>query len=89
MEDDLDLEHPFIGRADFLTSFRSAWMKNRVFGVFGQKSVGKSRTVKELLARLQSDVGDDGHLKVVSIELHGVTSMETLRLKVLLPLGVY
>ncbi|XP_041354151.1 uncharacterized protein LOC121371984 [Gigantopelta aegis] len=92
MEDDLDFdhddfEHPFIGRAGFLNSIRSSWMRNRVFGIFGQKSVGKSRTVKEFLKRLQSDVGDDGSLRIISVDLQGVTSMETLRLKILLLLG--
>ncbi|XP_041351360.1 uncharacterized protein LOC121370288 [Gigantopelta aegis] len=82
-----DVDQPFIGRADFLNSLCSAWMRNRVFGIFGQKSVGKSRTVKEFLKRLQSDVGDDGSLRIISVDLQGVTSMETLRLKILLPLG--
>ncbi|XP_041351350.1 uncharacterized protein LOC121370281 [Gigantopelta aegis] len=82
-----DVEHLFIGRADFLDSLRSAWRKYRVFGIFGQKSVGKSRTVKEFLKRLQSDVGDDSSLRIISVDLQGVTSMETLRLKILLPLG--
>ncbi|XP_041351352.1 uncharacterized protein LOC121370282 [Gigantopelta aegis] len=89
--DNDDVDHPFIGRAYFLNSLRDAWRKYRVFGIFGQKSVGKSRTVNEFLKRLQSDVGDGdgdvGSLMISSVDLQGVTSMETLRLKILLLLG--
>ena len=51
MEEDLDFEADFIGRGDYLKKLDDAWRSRAVFGVFGIKSVGKSRLVKEFFRR--------------------------------------
>ena len=48
---DCDPESDFIGRSHDLEQLEKAWKNHKLFGVFGIRSVGKSRLVKEFLQR--------------------------------------
>ena len=45
-------ETEFIGRKEFLRELEDAWSRNiRIFGIFGLRSVGKTRTIFEFIQR--------------------------------------
>ena len=44
-------EPPFVGRTTCFHSLAKAWTKYRIFGVYGLRAVGKSRTVKEFFKK--------------------------------------
>jgi AAA+ ATPase superfamily predicted ATPase len=50
------LETNFIGRESDLQAISKAWNYQRIFGIFGIRSVGKSRLVQEFLSRYITDV---------------------------------
>lgn len=50
-DDDIDIEVDFVGRENDLDELQKAWKSHKIFGIFGLRSVGKSRLVTEFLNR--------------------------------------
>jgi AAA+ ATPase superfamily predicted ATPase len=42
-DDEIDIEAEFVGRENDLNVLKTAWQKHKIFGIFGLRSVGKSR----------------------------------------------
>ncbi|XP_060594571.1 uncharacterized protein LOC132748919 [Ruditapes philippinarum] len=53
-DNDIDTETDFVGRENNLNVLKIAWQKHKLFGIFGQKAVGKSRLVTEFLKSTKS-----------------------------------
>jgi hypothetical protein len=48
---DINIEFDFVGRDNDLEQIKQAWSKNKIFGFFGLRSVGKSRLAREAIKR--------------------------------------
>ncbi|XP_053396224.1 uncharacterized protein LOC123550887 isoform X2 [Mercenaria mercenaria] len=51
----IDFEKGFVGRENELNELHKAWERHRIFGIFGLRSVGKSRLVKEFFKRYKPE----------------------------------
>ncbi|KAK3596952.1 hypothetical protein CHS0354_002520 [Potamilus streckersoni] len=66
---------PFRGRTEFLNDLQKAWMHNKcvVFGVYGMKSVGKSRTARKHITDIERLVLQNNkqfrEVKIVDVNL--------------------
>ncbi|XP_069130286.1 uncharacterized protein [Argopecten irradians] len=83
---DLSL-HPFVGREELLSEFQEAWNHHRFMGIFGLKSVGKSRTALELRRRFQE--GTINSSKMVIRRLPKTKPMFQLYRQILSELQMY
>ncbi|KAL3881554.1 hypothetical protein ACJMK2_027980 [Sinanodonta woodiana] len=90
-------EFPFVGRADALAELDRAWKENqhRIFGVYGLRSLGKSRTVREFLKRqdeaikLSLDQGNtESDLKVIPLDMTFIGNKVTLFSQLCAGLGI-
>lgn len=61
---DIGLEANFVGRTEDLKTILTNWPSHKIFGIFGLRSVGKSRLVQEFIKR---HVNNHGHI-VVSVD---------------------
>ncbi|XP_053396220.1 uncharacterized protein LOC123550883 [Mercenaria mercenaria] len=52
---DVDIEVEFVGRESDLHVLQNAWKNHKIFGIFGLRSVGKSRLVKEFWSRKKTE----------------------------------
>ncbi|XP_053396229.1 nephrocystin-3-like isoform X2 [Mercenaria mercenaria] len=80
---DVDVEADFIGRETDLKKIYKAWGKHRIFGIFGLRSVGKSRLVKEFLTRNKSkeDV-------IVNVDVKPLSNISSLYSHICIKLGI-
>ncbi|XP_053396226.1 nephrocystin-3-like isoform X2 [Mercenaria mercenaria] len=80
---DVDVEVDFIGRETDLKRIYKAWGKHRIFGIFGLRSVGKSRLVKEFLTRYKSkeDV-------IVNVDVKPLSNSSSLYSHICVKLGI-
>ena len=69
---DLKMVDTFVGRAADFIELDNAWPKHCIFGVFGLRSVGKSRFVSELLKR------QGQHNSSVYSDLRTLTNLESV-----------
>ncbi|XP_060077469.1 uncharacterized protein LOC132557023 [Ylistrum balloti] len=81
------ISHPFVGREEFLLLFEEAWDDHKFMGIFGLKSVGKSRTALELTRRFQERTMNTS--KVIVRQLPKVRPMFHLYRRVLSELKMY
>ncbi|KAL3881298.1 hypothetical protein ACJMK2_027753 [Sinanodonta woodiana] len=56
---------PFVGRLGYLSALERAWGKKQLFGVYGLRAVGKSRTVAEFLKQKGCRFYDKGHGRIL------------------------
>ena len=54
-DDGDQIESAFVGRHKYLQQLKQAWSRNRIFGVFGVRAVGKSRLVQDFLEHKLTD----------------------------------
>jgi len=79
------MENDFVGRED-LDTYDNAWGTCNLFGVFGIKTIGKSRAAKELIKRrLQLDPT----LRHVIIDMQGKGQLKMLLMQLLSKLGLH
>ncbi|KAK3577450.1 hypothetical protein CHS0354_032301 [Potamilus streckersoni] len=89
MQDSFD-HIPFVGRVDCLLALEKAWAKKQLFGIYGLRAVGKSRTVAEFLKQKGCKFHDQGHagnqcennpenvLHVLTIDMREIKAKEKL-----------
>lgn len=82
------LHYPFIGRKQFLKTLADNWIFYRIFGVYGTRSVGKSRTIKEFLRDLQRQKGSP-NLKIIDVDLKMIKTVGQLKLVLLSSCGLF
>ena len=58
----MDLESPFIGRSLYFEDLLERWEELRCVGVYGMRSVGKSRFVKQLLNLVSKHLNEDDYI---------------------------
>lgn len=58
----MDLESPFIGRSLYFEDLLERWEELRCVGVYGMRSVGKSRFVKQLLNLVSKHLSDNDYI---------------------------
>ncbi|XP_053396230.1 uncharacterized protein LOC123550891 isoform X1 [Mercenaria mercenaria] len=80
---DVDIEADFIGREADLKKLYIAWGEHRAFGIFGLRSVGKSRLMKEFLTRYKSreDV-------IVNVDVKPLSNISSLYSHICIKLGI-
>ncbi|KAL3882209.1 hypothetical protein ACJMK2_028577 [Sinanodonta woodiana] len=70
----MDIEVPFQGREEFLKDFIIAWnaKKYLVYGIYGMRSVGKSRTVKKHIDDVQKIIQQEHkqlNVKIIDVNM--------------------
>ncbi|XP_046353904.2 uncharacterized protein LOC124133528 [Haliotis rufescens] len=87
--EDVEVLHPFVGREDFLQEFWSLWSRYRIIGVFGMRSVGKSRTVEEFIHRMKSEHPLSDSVHHILIDLNAVRSLQRFIFQVRTAFGFF
>nr|XP_011415649.2 uncharacterized protein LOC105319709 [Crassostrea gigas]XP_011415650.2 uncharacterized protein LOC105319709 [Crassostrea gigas]XP_034331566.1 uncharacterized protein LOC105319709 [Crassostrea gigas] len=65
----------FVGRCKLMNDLKENWKQNRILGISGSMSVGKTRYVKEFLRDLKKSDENDKY-KIVSIDFRSVETFE-------------
>lgn len=70
---DISTETDFIGREKDLCRLQKAWKSHKIFGIFGLRSVGKSRLVEEFLNKKKAQ-----NFAVIKVDLKLQTDINSL-----------
>ncbi|KAK3577449.1 hypothetical protein CHS0354_032300 [Potamilus streckersoni] len=89
-------EFHFVGRQDVLAELDNAWKENHlIYGIYGLRSVGKSRTVREFLKRKYCEIESSAlqylnvmKLLIVQTDLKFIDHKETLYTQLCASLGI-
>ncbi|XP_052707455.1 uncharacterized protein LOC128182755 [Crassostrea angulata] len=65
----------FVGRCKLMNDLKENWKQNRILGISGSMSVGKTRYVKEFLRDLKKSDENDKY-KIVAIDFRSVETFE-------------
>ncbi|XP_067675013.1 uncharacterized protein [Haliotis asinina] len=86
---DEDVLQPFVGREDSLQQLWGLWSRYRIIGVFGMRSVGKSRTVEEFINRMKLEHPCSDSVHHILIDLNAVSSLQRFIFQVKTAFGFF
>ena len=70
----MDLEKEFIGRDDVLGEMVTAWPDTQIYGIYGTRSIGKSRLVFQFLRKIEGN--EESSLRHLWIDLKQCRQMK-------------
>lgn len=77
MDEEFGAQPPFVGRSEDLDKLWSHWgNRYRIFGIFGLRSIGKSRLVQEFIKRLKDEY--NVQYVYVTIDCRWITDIQSL-----------